>query len=58
MKNKHIKIISKLGVETCLEAASLARRGEGCSTVAACLGLHWKTASAAMDAGLALPSVR
>jgi hypothetical protein len=57
MQNKHLQIIARLGVQTCLDAAAHARNGEGCATVAALLGLHWRTASAAMDAGAALPSV-
>jgi hypothetical protein len=56
MNSSHLRIISRLGIDVCLAAAHYARRGEGCSTVACYLGLHWRTASAAMNAGLALPS--
>ena len=50
-KTQLTDIVAKVGVENCLYAADLARKGEGCSTVGFLLGLHWKKASLAMDAG-------
>jgi len=58
MTNKVAALIARVGVDNCLAAAEYYRNGEGSSTVAFYLSLHHRTASAAMDAGLLLPSVR
>ena len=58
MTKKVAALIARVGVTKCLAAAEYYRDGNGSSTVAFCLSLHPRTASAAMDAGLLLPSVR
>lgn len=55
LSKSQLAVLAKVGVQLCLEAAHYARRGEGCSTVGFYLGLHWKTASTAMNVGLLLP---
>lgn len=55
---QNLKTLSKVGVQKCIEAAEMYREGNGCNTIGFCLSLHWKTASAAIEAGLKLPVVR
>ena len=58
MTKQNLKTIAKVGIQKCLEAAEMYREGNGCSNIGFCLSLHWKTASAAIDAGLKLPFTR
>jgi len=51
MTAKQSKLVGIYGVDLALQAGELARRGEGCGTVSAVLGVHWKTASSLMDIG-------
>ena len=57
MNKKQIALLARVSVSNALYAAEQMDCGNGCNTVGFCLGLHWKTASAAMNLGQMLPRV-